>query len=34
MVSSWHPGDCRILDEIDDSTKSVAIVKVGNRREV
>jgi mRNA interferase RelE/StbE len=27
-------GDYRILYEIDDSTKSVTIVKVGNRKEV
>jgi mRNA interferase RelE/StbE len=27
-------GDYRILYEIDDSTRSVTIVKVGNRREV
>lgn len=27
-------GDYRILYEIDDSTKSVIIVKVGNRKEV
>ncbi len=27
-------GDHRILYEIDDSTRSVTIVKVGNRREV
>lgn len=27
-------GDYRILYEIDDSTRSVIIVKVGNRREV
>jgi mRNA interferase RelE/StbE len=29
-----HIGDRRILYEIDDSTKSVTIVKVGNRKEV
>jgi mRNA interferase RelE/StbE len=27
-------GDYRILYEIDDSTKSVIVVKVGNRKEV
>jgi mRNA interferase RelE/StbE len=27
-------GDYRILYEIDDSTKSVIIVKVGNRKEI
>ena len=27
-------GDYRVLYEIDDSTKSVIIVKVGNRKEV
>ncbi len=27
-------GDCRILHEIDDESRAVTIVKVGNRREV
>ncbi len=29
-----HQGDYRVLYEIDDSTKVVTIVKVGNRRKV